>query len=83
MTIPLRYKNLNIEAKYRLDLLVANYAIVELKAVDSLHPVHTAQGLTYLAATGLPICLLINFNTPVLVKGIKRLIRGEPRPVTG
>jgi GxxExxY protein len=55
-------------------LLVDNRLVVELKAVETLLPVHTAQLLSYLKATGFPIGLLINFNVPVLKQGIKRLI---------
>lgn len=57
----------------RLDLLVDKRLIVELKAVESLLPIHSAQLLSYLKATGLTVGLLINFNVPVLAKGIKRL----------
>lgn len=58
----------------RLDLLVANSLIVELKSVDSLLPIHTAQVISYLRATNLRLGLLINFNVPVLKQGIKRLV---------
>lgn len=58
----------------RLDLLVNNTLIVELKAVESLAPIHSAQVLSYLKMTGHPLALLINFNVPVLKNGIRRLI---------
>jgi GxxExxY protein len=58
----------------RLDVLVDNRLIIELKAVETLLPIHSAQLLSYLKATGYPIGLLINFNVPVLRQGIKRLV---------
>ena len=58
----------------RVDLLVAQQLIVELQAVESFHPVHTAQVISYLKATGLPLGLLINFNVAVLKDGIKRVV---------
>ena len=58
----------------RLDLLVSNKLIVELKAVDALAPIHTAQVMSYLKTTKLPLGLLINFNVPLLKHGIKRVI---------
>src|SRR3972149_10571835 len=58
----------------RLDLLVDGCLIVELKAVEALAPIHTAQVISYLKATQLPLGLLINFNVPLLKEGIKRII---------
>lgn len=58
----------------RLDLLVENCLVVELKAVDALLPVHSAQVMSYLKATKLQLGLLINFNVPVLKQGIKRIV---------
>ncbi|MEM1353936.1 MAG: GxxExxY protein [Planctomycetota bacterium] len=57
----------------RLDFLVEGKLILELKAVDHLHPIHTAQAISYLKATSHKIALLINFNVPVLKDGIKRI----------
>ncbi len=71
--IPLTYKGLNLESGFRADLIVENKVLVELKAVDQLLPIHTAQVLTYLKLTGLQTALLINFNVPLLKNGIKRL----------
>jgi GxxExxY protein len=62
----------------RLDLLVDGCLIVELKAVEALAPIHTAQVLSYLKATRLPLGLLINFNVPVLKSGIKRIVLSHP-----
>jgi GxxExxY protein len=59
----------------RLDILVDNILIVELKAVEALAPIHMAQVISYLKMTGLKLGLLINFNVPVLKEGIKRVIR--------
>ena len=58
----------------RLDLLIENSLIIELKAVDTLLPIHSAQLLSYLKMTGHPLGLLINFNVPILKYGIKRTI---------
>jgi GxxExxY protein len=58
----------------RLDLIVDNAVVVEAKALSGLLPVHQAQLLTYLKLTGLPVGLLINFNVPKLVTGVKRVI---------
>lgn len=58
----------------RIDLLVDNRLVVELKAVDELAPIHTAQVLSYLKATGHPLGLLINFNVLVLKNGVKRIV---------
>lgn len=57
----------------RLDLIVDDQVIVELKAVDALAPIHTAQALSYLRATGLRLAILLNFNVPLLKDGIKRV----------
>jgi GxxExxY protein len=62
----------------RMDLLVDGCLVVELKAVDSLAPIHTAQVISYLKATRLSLGLLINFNVPLLKDGIKRIIVSDP-----
>ena len=59
---------------YRLDVLVANLVLVELKSVNKLKPIHHAQLLTYLRLTGLPVGLLLNFNVRVLREGIRRVV---------
>ena len=71
--LPVEYKGVKLDCGYRLDLVVENLLIVELKACDSLLPIHEAQLLTYLKLTGIKVGLLINFNVPVLKEGIKRL----------
>ncbi len=72
--VPIVYKSMTIDCGYRLDLVVAQTVIVEVKAVSELSPLHHAQLLTYLKLTGLPLGLLLNFNVPVLKDGIKRMI---------
>jgi GxxExxY protein len=58
----------------RMDLVVENSVIIELKAVDALAPIHTAQVIAYLKATGIELGLLINFNVPLLKQGLKRIV---------
>src|SRR6185312_1433712 len=65
LAVPVEYKGLKLNCSYRLDLLVEDAVIVEIKALDTVLPVHSAQVLTYLKATGKPVGLLINFNVPV------------------
>lgn len=74
--LPLVYKNVKLDVGYRIDLLVENRVIVELKAVESLTDVHTAQVLTYLRLANCKLGLLINFNVLLLKDGIKRLRNG-------
>ena len=68
------YDGVRLEAGYRLDMLVEDTVIVELKAVEALAPIHQAQLLSYLKLSGKPIGLLINFHTPHLKDGIKRFV---------
>ena len=72
--ITVEYKGVQLDCGYRIDFLVDDLVILELKSVESLDPIHEAQILTYLKLTGLKVGLLINFNVPVLRDGIKRLI---------
>ena len=71
--VPLEYKGQRIKGRLKLDLLVEGCVVVELKAVDCLHPVHLAQVITYLKLTGYPAGLLMNFNSTTLRAGLKRL----------
>jgi GxxExxY protein len=71
--LPIQYKGAKLDCGYRLDIVVANTVILELKACEKLEPIHEAQLLTYLKLTGLKVGLLINFNVPVLTNGIKRI----------
>ncbi len=68
------YRGVKLECGYRLDLLVENMVIVELKTVEQFAPIHSAQLLTYLKLRRLWLGMLINFNVPVLKQGIKRLV---------
>jgi GxxExxY protein len=74
VSLPVVYESIKLDAGMRLDLIVASAAIVELKAVEDLTPLHHAQLLTYLKLTGLRLGLLVNFNVPIIKSGIKRLI---------
>jgi GxxExxY protein len=71
--LPIEYKGLKLNCGYRIDLLVQSQLILELKACDAIQPIHEAQLLTYLKLSGIKYGLLINFNTPFLKDGIKRL----------
>ena len=72
--LPVEYKGFKLNSMYRLDIVVAKELIVELKACDSIQPIHEAQLLTYLKLMGIKVDLLINFNVPILKDGIKRLV---------
>lgn len=72
--MPVRYKGFLIEVGYRLDILVEEAVIVELKAVTEMHPIYEAQLITYLRLSGCRVGLLINFNVPRLKDGITRRI---------
>ena len=74
-SLPIEYKGVKLDCGYRLDIVLADQLIVELKACESLQPVHEAQLLTYLKLTGIKVGLLINFNVPVLKDGIKRMVK--------
>ena len=72
--VPVRYKGAELDCGFRMDVLVERQLVVELKSVESLMPVHSAQLLTYLRLSGLHKGLLINFNEKVLRHGIRRMI---------
>lgn len=74
--VAVRYRGILFESAYRLDLLVDESVVVEVKAVESVLPVHQAQLLSYLRLAGYRVGLLINFNTTILVRGVKRLVNG-------
>jgi len=74
--LPIIYKGEVLNYDYRIDILVENEIVVELKSVDILHPVFEAQLLTYLKLSDKKLGLLINFNVPKLIDGFKRLING-------
>jgi GxxExxY protein len=71
--LPIHYRGQAVDAAYRLDFIVNRELILELKSIDRIEPIHTAQVLTYLRLTGLRLALLINFNVPLLRDGIKRI----------
>jgi len=71
--LPIEYKGVKLDCGYRLDIVVWNKIILELKSCSELLPIHEAQLLTYLKLTNMKVGLLINFNVPVLKEGIKRL----------
>lgn len=72
-SLPLVYKEVKLDAGYRIDLLVENKVIIELKAVEAINDIHIAQVLTYLKISGCKLGLLMNFNVLRLTDGIKRL----------
>lgn len=72
--LPLIYKEIRLDAGYRIDILVENKVIIELKSVEALNEIHVAQVLTYLKLSGCKLGLLINFNVLRVVDGLKRLI---------
>lgn len=72
--LPLEYKGMKLDCGYRLDMLVAQKVVIEIKSVSEIEPIHTAQVLTYLKLGGWQVGLLINFNVPVLKNGIKRIV---------
>ncbi len=72
--LPLVYKGLKLDCGYRLDVVVENRVVVELKTVDTLLPIHEAQLLTYLKLSGIRTGLMFNFNVPVLKDGLRRMV---------
>jgi len=76
LPLPVDYKGARLDCGYRLDIVVNDLIILELKSIESLEPIHTAQLLTYLKLTRRWLGLLINFNVPVLKNGIKRVVNG-------
>ncbi|MGB2727742.1 MAG: GxxExxY protein [Halobacteriota archaeon] len=76
--LPVVYREVKLDCSYRLDLLVEEAVIVEVKAVDRLVPIHQAQLLSYLRLSGCNVGLLINFNVKVLKDGIRRVVNDFP-----
>ena len=74
VSVPLSYKNMHFKTAYRLDLLVNNRVIIELKAVENLTPIYFAQLLTYLKLSDKKLGLLINFNVKLFKEGIHRVV---------
>jgi len=71
---PVIYKEIKLDYGYRIDILVEDTVLIEIKAVDSINPVHEAQVLTYMKFSNVKVGLLINFNVAILKNGIKRFI---------
>jgi GxxExxY protein len=76
VSLPISYKELRIEEAYRIDMVVNESIVLELKCVDRLEPIHTAQLLTYLKMTGFRLGLLLNFRVDLMRNGIKRVVNG-------
>ena len=72
--LPLIYRDVQLDCEYRIDLLVDDAVIVEIKSVDSLAPIHQAQSLSYLKLSGCEVGLMINFNVKLLKQGIVRMV---------
>ena len=72
--LPIVYKDIKLDCGYRIDILVEDTVVVELKSVDALNPVHEAQVLTYLKFSGKKIGLLMNFNVTLLKNGLKKYV---------
>jgi GxxExxY protein len=79
--VPVKYKDVNLDCGYRIDILVENAVILELKCVEKLLPVHDAQLLTYLKLTGKTVGLILNFYTEVLTRGgvVRKALSNPPR----
>ena len=75
--LPVVYRGVKLELGYRMDLLVEDLVVVEIKSIDGLSPVHQAQILSYLKLSGKSLGLLINFNVVHLKDGIKRFVNGS------
>ena len=75
-SLPLTYEDVKLDVGYRIDLLVENKLVIELKSVEALNDLHMAQILTYLKLSNCKLGLLINFNTVFFKNGVKRVING-------
>ncbi len=80
-TVAFEYEGIKIEEGFRIDLLVENLVVVELKSVENIAPVHAKQLLTYLRVLDLPVGLLINFGAPTLKAGIRRIANTHSVPL--
>jgi GxxExxY protein len=72
--LPIEYKGIKLDCGYRIDLLIEERLIIELKGVEKIMPIHEAQLLTYMKLAKVKVGLLINFNTPKVKEGIKRFV---------
>ena len=71
--LPLAYEKMKLEIGYRVDTLIENKVIIEVKSVDSLNDIHTAQAITYLKLSNCKLGMLLNFNVPLIKNGIKKI----------
>jgi len=78
--LPIHYKGIHLEAAYKVDLIVADAVVVEIKATEDTARIHAAQLLTYLKSSGKRVGLLINFNVPILKNGLKRIVNRYTGP---
>lgn len=78
--LPIRYKGVVLDCGYRMDLIVEDAVVVEIKSIDDLAPIHVAQLLTYLRASSKHVGLLINFNVSILKTGLKRIVNNYSGP---
>jgi GxxExxY protein len=78
MMVPVIYEDVRLDCGYRLDFVVNDLVVVEVKSVKQLAPIHEAQVITYLKLTGYPAALLMNFNVRLAVNGIRRLLNPHP-----
>jgi GxxExxY protein len=78
--VPINYEGIHIDCGYRLDMIVNDLVVVEIKSVAQLAPIHDAQLLTYLKLSGYPIGLLMNFNVQMLTTGVRRRLNKNPAP---
>lgn len=76
--LPVVYREVKIDCGYRLDLVVENSVVIEIKAVEQLDPIHIAQLLSYLRLSGNRVGLLINFHVRILKNGLKRIVNDFP-----
>jgi GxxExxY protein len=74
--LPVVYKAIRIDHSYRMDVVIAEEIVLEIKSVDRLLPIHEAQMLTYLRLSGIAVGLIMNFNTPILKEGLRRMTQG-------
>ncbi|MEX1346089.1 MAG: GxxExxY protein [Desulfobacterales bacterium] len=72
--LPVKYKGVKLDCGYRVDMLVDNKVIIELKSVDKILPIHQAQLLTYMKLSSIGIGLILNFNVKYMKNGIKRMV---------
>jgi GxxExxY protein len=77
VALPVVYEGQKLEVGYRIDLLVEDRVVVEVKSVEAIRPIHEAQLLSYMRLSGIPVGLLINFNVLRLREGIKRMVDGQ------